>query len=84
MSYYYWFNREELLKKAHDKYNNKGGKEKAAKYYQKNKEMIKKRERDRYKSMTDIERNEKINKSLERYYKLKGQYLKVKKSSKLM
>ena len=37
MSYYYWFNREELLKKAHDKYHNKGGTEKAAEYYQKNK-----------------------------------------------
>ena len=64
MSYYYWFNRKELLKKVHDKYHNKGGKEKAAKYYRENKEMIKKRERDRYKSMTDIERNAKINKSL--------------------
>ena len=42
MSYYYWFNTEELLKKPHDKYHNKCGKEKVAKYYQKNKEMIKK------------------------------------------
>ena len=31
MSYYYWFNREELLKKIHDKYHNKGGKEKVRK-----------------------------------------------------
>ena len=23
---YYWFNRKNLLKKAHDKYHNKGGK----------------------------------------------------------
>ena len=38
----------------------------------KNKEVIKKRERDIYKSMTDIERNEKIKKSLDRYYKLKS------------
>ena len=30
---YYVFNRQELLKKARDKYHNKGGKEKAAKYY---------------------------------------------------
>ena len=30
MSYYYWFNRKELLKKAHDKYHKKGGKEIAA------------------------------------------------------
>ena len=35
-------NRKELLKKAHDKYHNKGGKEKSAKFYQENKEMIKK------------------------------------------
>ena len=33
MSYYYWFNRKELLKKAHDKYHNKNGKEKAALCY---------------------------------------------------
>ena len=33
MSYYYWFNREDLLKKGHDKYHNNGDKEKAAKYY---------------------------------------------------
>ena len=60
MSYYYWFNREELVK--------------SALYYQKNKEMIEKREKDRYRSMTDIDRNEKKRKSLERYYKLKAQY----------
>ena len=39
----------------------------------KNKETMKKREKDRYRSMTDIERNEKKIKSLERYYKLKAQ-----------
>ena len=32
---YYWFNRERLLKKARDKYYNKGGKEKIAEYYRK-------------------------------------------------
>ena len=35
MSYYNWSNRKELLGKAHDKYHNKGGKEKAAEYYKK-------------------------------------------------
>ena len=30
---YYWFNRDELLKKARTKYHNKGSKEKAAEYY---------------------------------------------------
>ena len=63
MSDYYWFNRKELLKKAHDKYHNRGGKEKAALYYQKNKEMIKKRERDKYKMMSREGRDEKKRKS---------------------
>ena len=36
---YYWFNREELLKKANEKYHNKGGKEKARVYYQKNRKL---------------------------------------------
>ena len=38
---YYWFNRQELLQKAKEKYSN-GGKEKAAKYYQANKDVINK------------------------------------------
>ena len=29
---YYWFNREEVLQKANRKYENCGGKEKAAEY----------------------------------------------------
>ena len=29
---YYWFNREEVLQKAKEKYGNGGGKEKAAEY----------------------------------------------------
>ena len=35
---YYWFNRQEILQKAKEKYS----KEKAAEYYAKNKEAIKK------------------------------------------
>ena len=68
---YYEDNKSTLLKKAHDKCHNGVGKEKAALYYQKNKEMIKKRERDKYKLMTVEERKAKIQKSLERYYRLK-------------
>ena len=74
MSYYYWFNRNDLLKKAHDKYHNKGGKEKAVLHYQKNKEMIKQRERHKYQMMSREDRDEKKRKSLEIYYKLKVQY----------
>ena len=30
---YYWFNRQELLRKAKEMYDNKGGKDKTAKYH---------------------------------------------------
>ena len=49
---YYWFNRE-LLRKANEKYKNKGGKEKAAKYYQKNKDVIREKARKKYKNLAE-------------------------------
>ena len=64
MSSYYWLNGKDLFKKAHDKYHNGGNKDKAAKYCEKNKGLIKRRERDRYRLMSEIERNEKKRKSL--------------------
>ena len=64
MSSYDWFNRKELIKRAHDKYSNKDGKEKAAVYYQKNKEMIKQRERHKYQMMNREDRDEKKKKKL--------------------
>ena len=33
---YYWFNRKELLEKAHNKCHKEGGKEQAARYYKEN------------------------------------------------
>ena len=53
---YYWFNREELLKKAKEKYYNKVGKEKASKYYKGNKEAIKEKARNKYKNLTEKEK----------------------------
>ena len=38
---YYWFNEQELLQKAKDKYYNCGGKEKAVECYLQNKDAIK-------------------------------------------
>ena len=38
---YYWFNREELLKKTKIKYHNRSGKEKASEHYKDNKEAKK-------------------------------------------
>ena len=43
----YWFNRKDLLKKAHEKYHKEGGKERAADYYERNKEKRKNKQRDR-------------------------------------
>ena len=37
---YYFFNRQELMQKAKDRYHNCGGKEKAADYYIANKEVL--------------------------------------------
>ena len=44
---YYWFNRQEILQKAKEKYSKK----KAAKYYAQNKGAIKEKSRERYKNL---------------------------------
>ena len=46
---YYWFNRQEILQKAKERYF----KEKAAKYYLENKEAIKEKSRERYKNLSE-------------------------------
>ena len=50
---YYWFNRQEILQKVKEKYS----KEKAAKYYLKNKKAIKEKSRERYKNLTQEEKD---------------------------
>ena len=71
---YYWFNRQELSKKAKETYDNKGGKEKASKYYQDNKEAIKEKARDKYKNLTEKEKELERQYSKNRYNKLKQKY----------
>ena len=71
---YYWFNRKDLLKKAKEKYYNKGVKKKAAKYYEDNKEAIKEKARKKYKIYTEKEKELKRQYSKNRYNKLKQQY----------
>ena len=44
---YYWFNSQEILQKAKERYS----KEKAAEYYLENKEAIKEKSRNRYKKL---------------------------------
>ena len=45
---YYWFNRQEILQKAKERYS----KEKAAEQYVKNKEAIREKSRERYKNLS--------------------------------
>ena len=48
---YYWFNRQEILQKAKERYS----KEKAAEYlyYKQNKEVIKEKSRNGYKNLSE-------------------------------
>ena len=50
---YYWFNRQEILQKAKERYS----KEKAAGYYLKNKDAIKEKARNRHKNLSEEEKN---------------------------
>ena len=50
---YYWFNRQEILHKAKERYSN----EKASEYYKQNKEVIKEKSRNRYKNLSNEEKN---------------------------
>ena len=50
---YYWFNRQEILQKAKEKYS----KEKAAEYYTQNKEAIKENSRESYKELSQEEKD---------------------------
>ena len=50
---YYWFNRQEILQKAKEKYS----KEKAAEYYKQNKKAIKEKWRERYKNLSQEEKD---------------------------
>ena len=51
---YYWFNRQEILQKAKERYS----KEKAAEYYLKNKEGVKEKSRESYKNLSNFLGNE--------------------------
>ena len=75
---YYWFNREEVLQKARERYS----KEKAAEYYLENKEAIKKEARDRYKNMSQEEKDRIIESKKKKRYQKLVQYKKEALKSK--
>ena len=54
MSYYwFWFNRQEILQKAKERYS----KEKVTEYYLQNKEAMKEKSREHYKNLSEEEKN---------------------------
>ena len=55
---YCWFHRQELLEKTKNKYDD-GGKEKAAKYYQANKDVIKEKANGKYRNFSEEEKKAK-------------------------
>ena len=53
---YYQDNKGEILKEAYDRYHNRGGKEKAAKYYRKNTDLLRYKANMKYKNMSKKEK----------------------------
>ena len=69
---YYWFNKQELLQKAKERYTNNGGKEKAVKYYLDNKDVLKEKAKNVCKNLSEEEEKKlKRQYSRNRYNKLK-------------
>ena len=68
---YYWFNREEVLQKAEEKYYNCGGKEKAAEYYQTNKVVLNENARNKYRNLSEKDKESKRQYSRDTYKKIK-------------
>ena len=63
---YYWFNKQETLQKANKRYS----KEKAAEYYLKNREVINEKSRERYKNLSQEEKDKIKEYQRKRYQKL--------------
>ena len=65
---YSWINRGKLLKNAWDKYRNKGGKQKVAKYYAINQKVLREDARNKYRNLSEKEKNKKRKYQRERYH----------------
>ena len=63
---FYWFNRQEVLQKAKERYS----KEKAAEYYLQNEEAIKEKAKERYNNLSEEEKNKNKEYQRKRYQEL--------------
>ena len=60
-----------MLQKAEEKYHNCGGKERAAKYYQTNRVVLKEKARNKYRNLSGKENEAKRQYRRDRYKKIK-------------
>ena len=60
-----------MLQKAEEKYHNCGGKETAAEYYQTNKDVLKEKAINKYRNLSEKEKEAKMQYSRDRYKKIK-------------
>ena len=68
---YYQVNKKEILQKTKEKYDNGGGKEKAAEYYESNKDVLREKATNRYRNLSEEEKEVKGQYSKNRYNKRK-------------
>ena len=68
---HHWFNRQEVLEKAKDRYHNDGGKEKAAEYYIPDKVFIKQKAKNKDRKLSQDEKEAKNEYSWNRYKNMK-------------
>ena len=74
---YYWFNRQELLYKAKDRYHNCVGREKAAEYYLENRRALKEKTKNKYKSLSEEKKEAKTKYRKNRYRNMKEMQAKI-------
>ena len=68
---HYWFNRQELLEKAKDRYHDRGGKEKTVEYYIANKDLQKEKANSKYRNLSEEEKESKREYNRNRYKNVK-------------
>ena len=83
---YYWCNRQELLQKAKEKYHICDGDEKTAEYYLQNKDVTKVKANNKYKNLSEEEKETKRRDNKDRYEKMKEKlsYFLVKYKNELL
>ena len=76
---YYWFNRQELLQRAKDKYYITGGKEESAEYCITDKDVLKEKTRNKYRNSSKEEKEAKREYGRNKYRNMKMQANRVLK-----